>query len=137
MLFDCSFSVDLLCRLFGDSRFDTSDLANHKYPPWPLRCAMLRFLTLMYVQSVLGSELAGVATSALRRSAIEIESAFATITGDAVSPGGILDAFSPEARSHVARLGEYWDQGLRDRLAPFAFEVDSAPPGFLQDIPSA
>jgi hypothetical protein len=123
MLFDCVFSIDLVFRLFGDIRFVGEDLTAASYPPLPLRRAMLRMVAFMCVQEVWGSDMKAVATSALRSSAIEVESAFATITGESLSARGMDDAFGPEGRAHMKLLADCWSAGLRDRLAPFAYEL--------------
>ncbi len=131
-LFDCQFSVDLLYRLFGDISFAGSNLTAASYPPLPLRRAMLRLITLAFVQEAWGSDMKAVATAALQRSAIEVESDFAIITGECISTGGMEDAFSPEGRAHMKLLSDCWSGGLRDRLAPFAYELDPEPPGVLK-----
>jgi len=51
------------------------------------------------------------------------ESAFATILGEDAPAGGLSDAYAL-GRGHHNRLINCWFGGLRDRIAPYAFEVD-------------
>ena len=132
LVFDCAFSVNSLFRIFGDIRFAGSDLTAASYPPLPLRRARLALSAL----AAAPADLKETAKGALRNAIIDAESAFATITGESMSTGGMDDAFSPEGTAHLKRLDDCWYGGLRDRLVPFAFEVDREPPGSLQSMPS-
>jgi len=131
LVFDCAFSVNSLFRIFGDIRFAGSDLTAASYPPLPLRRAMLA-LSALAAAPADHKEMTKVT---LRAAILAAESAFATITGESMSVAGMDDAFGPEGRAHMQRLADCWHGGLRDRLAPFAFEVDREPPGFLQTMP--
>ena len=124
LLFDWAFSMNSLFRLFGDNRFNASDLTVANYPPLPLRRTMATVAALTGVIEGWDPALKDVAGKALRLAIDCTELAFAAILGDGLSVAGLSDAFSPLGREHYKRLIDCWLGGLRDRLAPFAYELD-------------
>lgn len=137
MLFDCAFAVSSLCRLFGDIRFAGADLTADEYPPWPMRRAILMFFALEYAKNAWDSSIKEVAETVLRSATMEVEAGFATITGESKSGRGLDDALSQEGKAHMMLLAERWFGGLRDRVAPFAYEdIMQNPRGFPEAAPS-
>jgi hypothetical protein len=122
LFFDFALSVGTSFRIFGDARFARSDITNAWYPPEPLRRAMVMRFAAQCAQTFLAPDLKNVATAALRSGTMACESASAAITGESTSGQGLGDAVSPQGMAHMKLLEECWMGGLRDRLAPFAFE---------------
>jgi hypothetical protein len=130
LIFDCTFSVNTMFRIFGDICFAGSDLSAASYPPFPLRRAMLLIAALGHVKFAWNPELFDATKKTLLDATISAETAFAAITGQKISHYGMDEAFGPEGKEHMKRLGECWFGGLRDRLKEFAYEVD-------RDLPDA
>lgn len=127
LLFDCAFSINALFRNFGDVRFTGSDLSSASYPPLPLRRAALMASAIACTQSTWGPGRKDDAMASVRLAIRAAESAFATITGESISIGGLQDAFSAEGVEHLKVLQDCWTGGLQGRLAPFAYEPGPGP----------
>jgi hypothetical protein len=124
LVFDWSFVVNTIFRLFGDIRFHPSDLTTTIYPPLPLR----RVMAMDLAQIVLSNNPTPMTreriVEVLRSGLTYCEEAFAAILGDPVSTEGIAEAATPDGREHHRRLTAYWIDELRDRIGPYAFERD-------------
>lgn len=124
LLFHWVLSMNSLFRLMGDGRFSSADLATRIHPPLPLRRAMASFSTFGCVMETWNAEIGKRTLAALRLAARHTEEAFNIILGENPTLGGMLEAVSPLGREHHKRLIECWVGGLRDRVAPFAYEPD-------------
>jgi hypothetical protein len=121
MIFDWAFAMNSLFRLFGDSRFNSSELATTAYPPLPMRRAIA---TAMACLSVIWWDqgLKDKASKALNMAMHYTEGAFSMILGIDPSTEGLADAYSPSGREHYKRLMACWKGELRKRLAEFRYE---------------
>jgi len=122
MIYHFMFAINTLFRLFGDVRFNSLDLSNSSYPPFPLRRAMAGVTMLHAANSIWGPTLHDVTLHALQIANKHTEISFAMILGQNISMYGLIDAFSPIGKDHNMRLFKYMEGGLRERLAPFTYE---------------
>ncbi len=130
LIFDWAFAMNLLFRLFGDVRFNASQLATSSYPPLPLRRAMATEMAYNAVMSRWNPALKEKASHALQAAMKYSEHAFATILGEKISTEGLVDAYSTLGKEHRKRLMEYSFE-LQKKLAPFSYEImfdPGAPP---------
>lgn len=130
LIFDWAFAMNLLFRLFGDVRFNASQLVTSSYPPLPLRRAMATEIAYGAVMSRWNPALKEKASHALQTAMKYSEHAFATILGEKISTGGLVDAYSTLGKEHRKRLLEY-SFDLQKKLAPFSYEImfdPGAPP---------
>jgi hypothetical protein len=129
LIFDWAFAMNLLFRLFGDVRFNASQLVTSSYPPLPLRRAMATTTAYAAVMEKWNPALKEKALHALRTALKYSEHAFATILGEKMSAEGLTDAYSPLGKEHYKHLMEYSFE-LQKRLAPFSYEkmFDSGTP---------
>ena len=51
------------------------------------------------------------------------EEAFSVILGNNDTLGGMPDAYAPQSHDHFESLVKYWNDDLRHRVSPFAFET--------------
>lgn len=129
LIFDWAFAMNLLFRLFGDVRFNASQLVTSSYPPLPLRRAMATEIAGPVMERwnpALKEKISHALQTAMKYS----EHAFATILGEKISTGGLADAYSTLGKEHRTRLLEYSFE-LQKRLAPFSYETmfdSGAPP---------
>jgi hypothetical protein len=124
-LFGYSFSVNLLFRLFGDSRFVGKDLSADTYPPIGLRrriifgggCALARKnLPLNYQETV---------QRALQAGMVAVEHAFSTVVGEEVLADSLDDAFSSEGQEHFKLLVDFGEKEMAAKLKPFSYDQDN------------
>ncbi len=108
VLFDAVFSVNVLFRIFGDTRFAGTDLSTASYPPFPIRRAALGAYSAWYSQSAWGPEHMDATTVAIRYATLGADSVFATITGDSPSQEGIKEGISREGMEHYKLLQDCW-----------------------------
>ena len=121
MIFDWAFAMNSLFRLFGDSRFSSSELATTVHPPLPIRRAMATGTAYASVMAW-DPELKDKALKSLRAAMLYTELAFSVILGIDPSTEGLRDAYTPLGREHYKRLWACWNGGLRKRLATFSYE---------------
>jgi hypothetical protein len=124
LVFDWSFVVNTIFRLFGDIRFHPSDLTTTVYPPLPLRRVMAMDVAKVILSSNPTPMTKERIIEVLRSGLTYCEEAFAVILGEPVSTDGIAEADTPAGREHHRRLIKYWVDELRDRIGPFAYERD-------------
>jgi hypothetical protein len=131
LIFDWALAMNSLFRLFGDARFNSSQLATKSYPPLPLRRAMATVVAYGAIMENWNPELKEKGLHALRTAMKYTEYAFATILGEDIKAKGLMDAFSPLGKEHHKRLFEFSFE-LQNRLAPFSYEkmfaFDANPP---------
>jgi hypothetical protein len=125
LLFDWSFAMNTIFRLFGDKRFNPDDFARTHYPPLPLRRFMATLAAMQFVMEEWDPTLKDTAVNALKRGALYTEMAFLTILGEERGAIGMREAFSKEGAEYHDRLVQYRVSGLKNRLAPFAYELDA------------
>ena len=121
LIFDWAFAMNSLFRVFGDVRFDSSQLATNSYPPLPIRRAMATATAYAAVMGSWNSALKDKTLLALRTATKYTEYAFATILGEKVAMEGLADAYSPLGQEHYRRLRDRFPE-LQERLVPFAYE---------------
>ena len=124
LVFDWSFVVNMIFRLFGDIRFHPSDLTTTIYPPLPLRRVMAMDLAQIILSNNPTPMTKERIIEVLRSGLTYCEEAFAAILGEPVSTEGIAEAATPAGREHHRRLTTYWVDELRDRIGPYAYERD-------------
>lgn len=117
---DWATSLHILFRLFGDIRFTKEDLAVSPYPPFALRRIMAELVALSGIGRIWNDGLVETASHAFHQARIDVEHAFATITGQPITAEGLRDAFTH--RKHAMRLVHYWNLVLRNKCQPFAYE---------------
>jgi hypothetical protein len=129
LIFDWAFAMNSLFRLFGDVRFNSSQLATNSYPPLPLRRAMATEIAYSAVMARWNPALKEKTLHALQTAMKYSEHAFAMILGEEISIGGLADAYSTLGKEHHKHLLEYSFR-LQKQLAPFSYETmfDSAVP---------
>ena len=128
MLFHWAIAINSLFRLFGDGRFMAPlNLREGTIPAAAPtkngdgyrprfcydrlgRCAERDLVRLM-----------------LASAAYYTEDAFSAILGENPTQWGFPDAQTPLSLDHCGRLITCWIGGLRDRVAPFAYERDPDP----------
>jgi hypothetical protein len=122
LIFDWAFAMNLLFRLFGDVRFNTSQLATNPYPPLPLRRVMATTIAYGAVMGQWNPTLKEKALHALQTAMKYSEHAFAAVLGEKISTEGLADAYSPLGREHHKCLMKYSFE-LQKQLAPFSYET--------------
>lgn len=120
-IFDWALAMNSLFRLFGDSRFNPSNLEMMAYPPFPIRRAMATAAAYTFVMTEYPA-LKDKALDALRLAMAYTEAAFSMILGIDQSAEGLRDAYSSSGKEHYKRLVAYWHGDLRERLATFSYE---------------
>jgi hypothetical protein len=125
LLFDWAFAMNSFFRLFGDSRFNAPDLKTLTHPPPPLRRAIATANAYAFLSQNRHAVRQDAVLKPLRLAMKYSEFAFATILGENMSAEGLSDAYQPSGREHHILLMECWRGGLRDRIAPFAYERDA------------
>lgn len=123
-VFDWSFVVNTVFRLFGDMRFHASELSTNYYPPLPLRRVMAMDLARVILSQNPTPMTTDEIVDVLRSGVGYCEEAFAVILGEPISTEGLSEADSPAGRAHHRRLTAYWVNELRGRIAPYAYEKD-------------
>ena len=122
LLFDWSFAMNSLFRLFGDVRFTGASLPTVPYPPLPLRRMIATVEAYTIIKATWQPGLVEAAVAAFRRAIFDTETAFAAITGQEVSADGLGDALGPDGHAHVHALMDLLHGELRDRLLPYAYK---------------
>jgi hypothetical protein len=121
-IFGWAFAMNTLFRLFGDIRFNPSQLETETYPPLPLRRAMASNAAYMFVMSGWDAALKEKVLHSLATAMKYTEFAFATILGEKVSTAGLTDAYNPLSHAHGKQLIGY-SLKLQKALDPFAYET--------------
>jgi hypothetical protein len=134
LIFDWAFAMNLLFRIFGDSRFNAPQILTTTYPPLPLRRAMVTSFAYGFVMRDWDPALKEPALHALQSALKYSEASFATILGENPSGLALADAFGPLGKEHFDRLVAF-SFGLQQRLAPFCYEdmfdTNAGPPSGL------
>jgi hypothetical protein len=123
MMFDCSFAVNTLFRVFGDQRMTGVD-TSVPYPPVPLRRLMLTTVMLGFAEHNWKELYEEFVKPATKLAVGQTELAYAAITGDELSEEIKQDVFGNRivAKSHMKQIFECLEGGLRERLKSFAYE---------------
>jgi hypothetical protein len=122
LLFDWSFSMNTLFRIFGDLRVAEGDVAASNYPPLPLRRFSAFFWASIFVREAWKpAEDANTIQNALKRGIVYTETAFMTIQNQQVGAKG-LEVFGPPGLEYVKQIGQYVENSLMAKLTPFAYE---------------
>ena len=119
---DWSVSLNILFRLFGDTRFSRVDINESNHPPFPLRQVMCEAAADWAITNQWDPSLSQAAQQALSFGRLETERAFSIILAQPFSSEGLMDAFSPVGRDYAVRLQEHWNSELVERLRPFSYE---------------
>ncbi len=122
LIFDWAISMNLLFRLFGDVRFNASQLVTSSYPPLPLRRAMATEAAYVAVMGSWDSALKNNASHALHMAMKYSEHAFAIILGGKVSVEGLTVAYGTSGKEHRKRLMAQSVE-MQKRLEPFSYET--------------
>jgi hypothetical protein len=118
-----AFAMNSFFRIFGDERISGHAQRSSGYPPLPTRRLMAMEVVFDSMRKFLGND--QQAFEPIGRALKDVEVAFATIMDSRLSMDGLKDAQSSEGQKLQRRLQECWQGGLRDRLAPYAYEHDS------------
>jgi hypothetical protein len=122
LLFDWSFSMNTLFRIFGDLRVAEGDVAASNYPPLPLRRFSAFFWASTFVRELWKpAEDANTIQNALKRGIVYTETAFMTIQNQQVGAKG-LDVFGLPGLEYIQQIGQYVENSLMAKLSPFAYE---------------
>jgi hypothetical protein len=123
-VFEYSFSVNVLFRLFGDERFVGSDLAADSYPPIGLRRRIIYGGGRDLARRNLTLDRQDIVQRALEAGMFAAEHAFATVVGEEVSAASLEDAFSSKGQEHFKLLVELGEKELAAKLKPFSYNPD-------------
>lgn len=123
-VFEYSFSVNVLFRLFGDERFVGSDLAADSYPPIGLRRRIIYGGGRDVARRNLTPDRQDIVQRALETGMFASEHAFSTIVGEDVSGASLEDAFSTTGGEHFKLLVELSEKELVAKLGPFSYLPD-------------
>ncbi len=123
MVFDVSFAIHSMFRMFGDQAIAGFDLGMRTHPPFALRRAALIITGAMGSDGYGPENLKRVPRPTYRDSAIAAEHAHSIYTGMPPSFGGMNEAFSIYGREHLKKIADLWSTGsLKDRVASFRFD---------------
>jgi hypothetical protein len=130
LLFDWSFAVNSLFRLFGDVRFSGTHAQVAAHPPLPIRRMMVAVtadkLTQSEADQTMESNLGKPGTNwvhTFRKAILETELAFMMITGQERSGFGLQDVFSRDGIDYANRLWSLWHGTMSGRLRPYSYEA--------------
>jgi hypothetical protein len=96
---------------------------------------MAMWATAEFVQRRWDEGLMQVAARAILAARERTDVAFGQLTGLPTSAEGMHDALSPEGTQHADLLANYWNDTLKDKLAPFSYEW--GPKSGIADAPPA
>jgi hypothetical protein len=131
LLFDRSFAMNTVFRIFGDLLVEESDLSILSYPPGPLRRFMATFFAHMVVSLLWRPpDTKNAIKNAFRRGALYTDLAFMIMMNQDHGAKGISQVFGGLGLDYVNKITDYSVHTLAEKLRPFAYE-----PPLIQDRP--
>jgi hypothetical protein len=120
-LFDWSFAICTLKRLFGAKPFAGGDQTKEDHPPFRVRQMMALTTAASFIIEKWDASLDESAAVRMLQAMTDVEQAFSIVTGEPCAVQGLTDAWGNLGKDYANRLIEHWKTKLRSKLVPFAY----------------
>lgn len=122
LIHDTAVAINILFRIFGDSRFSSEGADEATHPPLAVRLLLKDMAMLTGIHRRWGEEFAKSVRRELGLAHAECEIAFARALGDEPSSEAARRPFTPQVRTFADRLILHWNESVRPRVQPFSWE---------------
>lgn len=121
-----TFAISAYFRVFGDSLLSEADYSTITHPPDRARQAMMMSMSAVYLMDHWDRALAETTAIPINDAMLEVERAFALMTGEQPAIRGFLESWDACGADCMNRLLAHWKTTLRAKLLPYAYHKDLA-----------